>query len=312
MLGGCAQNNKQINNLTMQYSEQTADSLFSQLKKYDYEPNYEINIDTKNSYDVLVNDLLMSCDYGRIIQERSFFINWGILKSGKQRLQVKLYPKYSNGKQLETLTNNDFLKLTVSSFTWRKDGYGTENEDTVLTYQLPRLDANNRPIDYSKQKELVINLEFDAKVPYELKGWTDGIVFNKKDSTILKQKLASIYQEQINDFKNKRFDLINAQSVIHDFEIGQSVYDTKESLLKSLKEYDELKDKDLNFLPLEKYDIFFYGDGRVITLRRINNEYKGCSPFIRLYTDDNGAERVQTNDLYFYQPKGSDKLVLIR
>ena len=313
---GCGQsnsnsiNNQSIENMIKHFSEQEANSLFRQLQQFDNEPHYEITINTRNSYDVLVNDVLAACDFGHIMQQRSFFINWNILRSGQQRLQVRLYPRFENGEQLETLSNDDFLEITVSRFYW--GSRGVENEQTVFRYELARYDSNGYRIDFSEKTEWIIDLEFNARVPFELTGWTDGIVFNEKDSERLKQKLSDIYRQEIDDFINRRFDLVRSRSVLRDFEVGQSLYDTKESLLEALQDFDRLRDEDLNFLPLEHYDIFFYGDNRVITLRRTDKEFKGLSPFIREYVDARGETRIQTLDFFFYQPKGSDKLVLIR
>ena len=304
-------NNQLVENMIVHFSEQQANSLFSQLQQFDNQPHYEITINTRNSYDVLVNDLLIAHDFGRIMQQRSFFINWRILRSGKQRLQIRLYPQFVNGEQLETLTNDDFLEITVSRFYWSNTGI--ENEQTVFRYELNRYDINGYKIDFSEKTEWIIDLEFYAQVPFELTGWTNGIVFNKKDSVRLRQKLSDIYRQEIDDIINHRFDLIRSRSVMQSFEVGQSVYDTKASLLKALQEGDdEFRAVEFNFLPLENYDIFFYGDGRVITLRRIDDEFRGSSPMIRRFVNEQGVARRRITSMFFYQPKGSDKLVRIR
>lgn len=306
----CGQNSeRKLKIEVMEYSEQTGDILANQLKRYDFEPNYQISIDTKNSYDLLINDYLIDCDYGSYKQWHQFFINWGILKSGKQRLQIKLYPEFINGKLSESLKNEDYLELEVSYFIWSRDNTGIEKRIDVLKYELPRRDINNRLIDYSQKKELTIDLEFNANVPYELKGWTDGIVFDKKDSLQLKRRLAAIYDEYIYNYKNKKFDNIRAISLYRSYEIAQSIYKNKEDFQKG---YEKLIDEELNFLPLENYDIYFYGAGRMITLRRTDNKYLGDSPCIRTYINDRGVKRNQILDMFFYQPQGSDKLVLIR
>lgn len=308
---GCSQNlkNKLKEMTIMEYSEQTRDSLVNQLRRYDFEPNYQIAIDTKNSYEILVNDYLINCDYGSFKQWHEFFINWGILKSGKQRLQIRLYPEFIRGEVSKSLKDEDYLKLTVSYFTWSNDNSGIDKKNEILSYELPKEDMYGNPISYSQKKELIINLEFEANVPYELKGWIDGMVFNKKDSLILKEKLVNIYNGYIYYYKNKMFDKIRNFSLYRSYEIAQSVYSDRGNFQKG---YEDLKDEDLNFLPLENYDIYFYGDGKMITLRRVDNRFLGDSPCIRTYTDDKGVKRFQFFDIFFYQPKGSDKLVLIR
>lgn len=56
----------------------------------------------------------------------------------------------------------------------------------------------------------------------------------------------------------------------------------------------------------------FYGDGRLITLRRIDDRHYGKSPYVRTYIGERGESRNQFLNLVFYQPQNSDKLVLIR
>lgn len=293
------------------FIENLADSLYQNIEKVDREQevNYQVYIDTKNSYDVLVNDLLVSYDYGSIKQKNVFFVNKAILKSGKQKLQIKFYPEYQNDEFLETLTNNDFLVISVESYTWGQNGW-KENKKEILRYELPILNKDGNKIDYSQKKELIIDLEFEAQVPYDLKGWTEGVLFNKRDSVELKQKLAAIYQQRIEDFKDKRFEKIKKESLQREFEQIQFYYLPKDEFVKRFSDYQK-EENDIYF-PLENYDIFFYGNNKVITLRRIDKIYKGDGALIYESTDNKQESWITSLDLFFYQPQGSNQLVLIR
>lgn len=312
-LNACAQkaNKNLLKEKDMTFIENLADSLYLDLEEFPLEGqiNYDVYISTKNSYDLLVNDYLIGYDYGRIKQKMGYFANSAILKSGKQKLQLKFYPEYKKGKFLETLANDDYLNIIVERYVWNKEGW-KDKKTEILKYELPKRDKNGNDIDYSEKTELIIDLEFEAQVPYKLNGWTDGIVFHKEDSLQLKQKLVVIYQQIIDDYKNKRFEKIKKESILSDSELIRYYYYPKKNFIEKFKDYNY--EKDMNMFPLENYDIFFYGNQRIVTLRRLDIKYRGDSPIIERYIGNNGKNRIRTLEFYFYQPQGSDKLVLIR
>lgn len=294
----------------MTFIENLSDSLYSGIEDFSQEQqfNYKVYINTRNSYDALVNNLLIGHDYGSAKQEVGYLANKAILKSGKQKLQIRLYPEYKKGRILETFTNDDYLKVKVERYIWNINGF-IDKKAEIIKYELPKFDANGNLIDYTPKNELTIDLEFEAKVPYTLKGWTDGIVFNKNDSVKLKKKLVNEYNKQIEYLKHKQFEKVIRESIQRDYEQVRYYYLPKTEYIRKFHDSKEEKE---TYLPLENYEIYFYGDGRLITLRRIDNENMGDGALVFETIDKDNETWITSLELYFYQPQGSDKLVLIR
>ncbi|PQL91517.1 hypothetical protein [Apibacter adventoris] len=309
-LQGCAQEKKEqtMNILT---PSQRIDYLKKNIQRYNYEPLFELKVQTNYSYQVLVNDFPVYTHFGTF-GTRLMNINSSILQSGKQKLEIKVFPRYINETtQNEFFDAKGYLTLTLTETSWRKDGGGLEEPKTILEYELPKENKQTgNTIDYAKLKSFTDSLSFEATVPYHLQGWTNGEVFKKEDSLQLKAQVAAFYQDMINAYQKKEWDYIRTQYLQADKEKYQAEYITDENIEKFQKGLENSK-IDRKFFPLENYKLSVYGNGRILCLETISGKNKGKSSFG--YTYENKDRRgIWFIDLYLYRPKGSSQFQIIR
>ncbi|PQL91512.1 hypothetical protein [Apibacter adventoris] len=311
-LHGCAQEKKErtMNILT---TSQRIEYLKKNIQRYDYEPLYYIETITNLNYQILVNDFPVYTNFDYELKGGMIFnINKAILQSGKQKLEIRIYPESINEiTQKKFLDSKGYFKLQMTQTAWRKDGGGLEEPKTILEYELPKEDKQTgNTIDYAKLKSFTDSLSFEAKVPYVLQGWTDGEVFKEEDSLQLKAQVAAFYQDIINAYQKKEWDYIRTQYLQTDKEKYQAEYITDENIEKFQKGLENSK-IDRKFFPLENYKLSVYGNGRILCLGTISGENKGYSALGYHYET---KEKIGDSfiSLYLYRPKGSSQFQIIR
>ncbi|WP_146106064.1 hypothetical protein [Apibacter adventoris] len=311
-LYGCAQEKKErtMNILT---TTQRIDYLKKNIKRFDYEPLYYMEVETNYNYQVLVNDFPVNANFDyKLKGSMTFNINNSILQSGKQKLEIRIYPESINEvTQKEFLGSKGYFKLQITQTAWRKDGGGQEEPKIILEYELPKENKQTgNTIDYAKLKSFTDSLSFEGKVPYILQGWTNGEVFKKEDFLQLKAQVAAFYQDMINAYQKKEWDYIRTQYLQSDKEVYQAEY-FPNNIIEEYQKGLENNKIDRKFFPLENYKLGIYGNGRILCLETISGKNKGNSAFG--YTYENEEERgIMYLDLYLYRPKGSSRFQIIR
>ncbi|PQL91511.1 hypothetical protein [Apibacter adventoris] len=311
-LHGCAQEKKE-QTMDILTTSQRIDYLKKNIQRYNYEPLYQIETETNYSYQVLVNDFPVYTHFGPY-GSMKFNINSSILQSGKQKLEIKIYPRYINKTdQKEYLDNRGTFKLFITQTAWRKDGGGLEEPKTILEYELPKENKQTgNTIDYAKLKSFTDSLSFEAKIPYMLQGWTDGEVFKKEDSLQLKAQVAAFYQDIIDAYQKKEWDYFNTQYLQAEKEWYQSEYFPDNIIEEYQKGVEDSDGKyKIVFFPLENYKLSIYGNGRILCLETISGKNKGKSAFGYTYENEERKGTVYL-DLYLYRPKGSSQFQIIR
>ncbi|PQL91514.1 hypothetical protein C4S77_06795 [Apibacter adventoris] len=311
-LHGCAQEKKErtMNILT---ASQRIDYLKKNIKRYDYEPLYYIDVETNYNYQVLVNDFPVYTNFDYELKGgMTFNINNSILQSGTQKLEIRIYPESINEvTQKEFLGSKGYFKLQMTQTAWRKDGGGLEEPKTILEYELPKEDKQTgNTIDYAKLKSFTDSLSFEAKVPYVLQGWTNGEVFKEEDSLQLKAQVAAFYQDIIDAYQKKEWDYINTLYLKSDNAKYQAEYITNENIEKFQKGLDNSK-RERKFFPLENYKLGIYGNSRILCLETISGQNKGYSALGYRY-ETKEKTGVSFISLYLYRPKGSSQFQIIR
>ncbi|PQL90911.1 hypothetical protein [Apibacter adventoris] len=312
-LQGCAQEKKEptMNILTTQ---ERLSYIKSHILHYGYEPLFYIETESNLNYQILVNDFPVYTHFKSNNIGMTFNINQAILKSGEQKLEIKVFPGYINETtQNKFLDNQGKLRLIIYETSWRKDGGGQEEPKTILEYELPKENKHTGwTIDYSKLKSFTDSLSFEAKVPYTLKGWTDGEVFKEEDSLQLKAQVVAFYRDIINAYQKKEWDYINTKYLYAETEWYQSEYfsdDTIENVQNTLKKNENKINR--KFFPLEDLRLAFYGDNRILRLEWINGKNKGRSALTYTYENEEREGTVYL-DLYLHRPKGSSQFQIIR
>ncbi|PQL91510.1 hypothetical protein C4S77_06775 [Apibacter adventoris] len=272
-----------------------------------------MEVETNYNYQVLVNDFPVNANFDyKLKGSMTFNINNSILQSGKQKLEIRIYPESINEvTQKEFLGSKGYFKLQITQTAWRKDGGGQEEPKIILEYELPKENKQTgNTIDYAKLKSFTDSLSFEGKVPYILQGWTNGEVFKKEDFLQLKAQVAAFYQDMINAYQKKEWDYIRTQYLQSDKEVYQAEY-FPNNIIEEYQKGLENNKIDRKFFPLENYKLGIYGNGRILCLETISGKNKGNSAFG--YTYENEEERgIMYLDLYLYRPKGSSRFQIIR
>ncbi|KQB40375.1 hypothetical protein [Flavobacterium aquidurense] len=111
-LTSCAQATKKQENRNTEYRDKIK-NIYKEVKTYDYNPVYQLKVNTNLcSYEAYINDILVDFSFtpGRTAGEQNIDIAQYILKSGKQIVRFKIYPKAIKKGILESLVdkNADF------------------------------------------------------------------------------------------------------------------------------------------------------------------------------------------------------------
>jgi hypothetical protein len=275
-------------------------NLYKEVKMYDYNPRYWIDIQSKNcTYEILLNDIPLN-QYFDMIESSTVSIpmNTRILKSGKQKLTIKMFPALDK-KQIpeNSLNNNSTIDIKISFGEFGKEK--AKDYVTVLKYVTPEI-KENTPF-----YETIIY--FEAKVPYELKGWNEGVNLSKEDQNKLREEVEVKYNEIIKLYKDKDLNKLIDSYYNRETEIAQSLFFSKKS------DSDELVnglEKDINKnipFKLENYNLRIYGEGKVVALIRNDINYKGLSA---LFCEND--DEYYSYSLLLYRPASGARLEVIR
>lgn len=275
----------------------------TKINKFEKEPLYQIKVKTNNCYQILINDFPVYTHFDKASGKVGFNINTAILKSGKQNLEIRVFPSYKNKEeQNQYLSNDDFFSLEIEQTQWNKDG-SLEKPKSILSYEKPEK-------DYSNSKVYIEKIIFQATVPYQLEGWTESKDLSKiKD---IDDDVVAFYKKTIAAFENKEFDFFNTLYLKADTEWYQSEYFKKNTIEKYQNALYKNKFESLFVYPLKNYKISFYCDNKVIRLENLSGRNKGNSAFTYEYVNNSDMKVVEWNNLFLHIPKGKTELEIIR
>ncbi|WP_131474442.1 hypothetical protein [Flavobacterium sp. KMS] len=294
--------------------------LLANIKKYDYEPIYQLQVETLYNYDIWANDVLVLTKHNNVMNVFGTFDNSFILKSGSQKLKVKIYPPIPFGEGQVTpneyLKNGIKFKLKVEQTAWENGSL--EEPKLIMNYELPQYqrDVNNeedysKPIDYSKLKEFTTELDFIAKVPYSLYSWEDSEDLTKTDTLDLKKKVLAFYNEFRSSIEDGNSDFYLNSIKKAEFNYFQSNYFTIESAKSKSNKWIDFVAKGKTFEPIDSGKLEFYGNGKIVSIRGVKTWDKNEG--ILRYRYKKGAfNYVLVFDIFLHRPKGAKDFEIIR
>ena len=111
-------------------------NIYKEVKRYDYNPTYQLKVNANLcTYEIYVNDVLVDFSFttGQTAGEQNIDIPQYILKSGKQTIRYKIYPKAiqdgvleemldPNAKFTMRIVHGEYYKESFDSFTITKIG----------------------------------------------------------------------------------------------------------------------------------------------------------------------------------------------
>ena len=269
---------------------------------------YIIALSMRVPYELYINDIKADCDY--VGANSGVDMNPYILKNGKYKVKLRIFPAFKAGKKLIEFDDIEKSNISFDSYIRNKE----TNE--ILNY-------NSIPLPIVAPKEDVpyFEQEWDVELtelPYELEGWSKGQDLRKWDKKELEKKVVAYYQKLwriLNNGEGERYmDLwkqADQELMFYDYETDyDSIYKEESEEIK--------KNCTDNMIYLEDYEMKLYAEGKLVCLERkthtreFNNysplDIKGWSPLIRKGRKS-GAEDFPVK---LYLPEGSNEFVIIR
>ena len=271
---------------------------------------YGISLSMRVPYELYINDIKADCDY--VGANSGVDMNPYILKNGKYKVKLRIFPAFKAGKKLIEFDDIEKSNISFDSYIRNKE----TNE--ILNY-------NSIPLPIVAPKEDVpyFEQEWDVELtelPYELEGWSKGQDLRKWDKKELEKKVVAYYQKLwhiLNNGEGERWTKLTQKRIN---ETAIFYYESEEENQKAIKNNQQniVKYCTNMMIPLEDYEMKLYAEGKLVCLERkthtreFNNksplDIKGWSPLI-LKGKKSGAGYY---NVLLYLPEGSNEFVIIR
>ena len=284
----------------------TANNLVEEIAKqvshYNYEPIYQVDFEFGYCYiELYINDILAYKNYGEGGGSSSFTINPYLLNFSNQTIKLRMYATEEFGEFL----NNSAVKLGIGSYDNQNKFSIEKQQSNLFIYQTP--EDENGFFKYAGKEYFEQTVTFTLpEVPYKIEGWKDSQDLRNFDKKLLEKKVLQAYQMIQKSFKERDLDKIAQFSYnkMKDQAIAQ--YFDEEEVQEGWEELISIAGADnLEFFPLENYELVFYGEGRLVGLKSKKKDkgFRGASALLCKFKREGkwvGAEL----DYLLHIPKG--------
>lgn len=276
---------------------QKTDSL---LATYTTRPAYYVRFGNNGClFDLRINDVYTEkMTYPGRIGGTIKPINTEILKSGKNKVSLRIYP--FSGEQMITERKPFHLQVIYKDFALP---LGERPWHTVL--EMPAIIVPEEGLPYYEYEA-----EFEAEVPYQITGWSDCIDLRQVPD--IEQKVVEEFKRIRGLMVDRKFDELEALLEFKNYDVGIPLYETSQYQQDSWIEYiADIKEGDTDeWQPIEDYELVFYADGRLVTLE--SKKERGA-PSALLWLQYGGETyRSVYFDMRLGVRKGTDKFIPIR
>ena len=283
----------------------TADNLVEeiakQVKHYPSEPQYVMHyFNGVCNFEIYINDFKVVKSFNNESFKTSKRINPFLLSKNNQ-LKIILYPRDSVNK----LNLQAGLDLKVNSYE-NTDRFSIEKQQSNLfIYQTP--EDENGFFKYAGKEYFEQTVTFTLpEVPYKIEGWKDSQDLRNFDKKLLEQKVLQAYQMIQKSFKERDLDKIAQFSYnkMKDQAIAQ--YFDEEEVQEGWEELISIAGADnLEFYPLENYELVFYGEGRLVGLKSKKKDkgFRGASALLCKFKREGKSVGAEL-DYLLHIPKG--------
>ena len=260
----------------------TADNLVEeiakQVKHYPSEPQYVMHyFNGVCNFEIYINDFKVVKSFNNESFKTSERINPFLLSKNNQ-LKIILYPR----DRVNKLNLQAGLDLKVNSYE-NTDRFSIEKQQSNLfIYQTP--EDENGFFKYAGKEYFEQTAAFTLPdVPYKIEGWKDSQDLRNFDKKLLEQKVLQAYQMIRKSFKERDLDKIAQFSYnkMKDQAIAQ--YFDEEEVQEGWEKLISIAGTDnLEFFPLENYELVFYGEGRLVGLKSKKKDkgFRGASALL--------------------------------
>ena len=271
---------------------------------------YGISLSMRVPYELYINDI--KADYDYVGGNNGVDINPYVLKNGKYKVKLRIFPAFKAGEKLIEFDDIEKSNISFGSYIRNRETDEILNyEDKLLPITAPTID-----VPYFEQEwEVEI-----TELPYELEGWSKGQDLRKWDKKELEKKVVAYYQKLwhiLNNGEGERWTKLTQKRIN---ETAIFYYESEEENQKAIKNNQQniVKYCTNMMIPLEDYEMKLYAEGKLVCLERkthtkeFNNksplDIKGWSPLIRK-GKKSGAGYY---NILLYLPIDSNEFVIIR
>ena len=283
----------------------TANNLVEEIAKqvshYNYEPIYQVDFEFGHCYiELYINDILAYKNYGKG-GSSSFTINPYLLNFSNQTIKLRMYATEEFGEFL----NNSAVKLGIGSYDNQNKFSIEKQQSNLFIYQTP--EDENGFFKYAGKEYFEQTVTFTLpEVPYKIEGWKDSQDLRNFDKKLLEQKVLQAYQMIQKSFKERDLDKIAQFSYnkMKDQAIAQ--YFDEEEMQEGWEELISIAGADnLEFFPLENYELVFYGEGRLVGLKSKKKDkgFRGASALLCKFKREGKSVGAEL-DYLLHIPKG--------
>ena len=281
-----------------------AQKVYESVKRYEKEPIYYYRVHKQNCLiEIYINDVKDYRDFelSNVITPEEI---GHILKSGPQKVKVKMYPVgdlinkdlgLENAPPATILSDKASVAIEVVMID-NKSRKGFDDEKLIAQKVSPKDAAGKEYYEFM--------FTFDAEVPYEFEGWTKGQDLRKLKPELVHQKALEYYRMVGQIFLQKNLD--SWLKIHYPFEqrIAGMYYWDKQYMDELVDEVKEEMDREYKIQPFGKYTVEYMGDGKLLRLITASQDpvFRGGGA---LYLDyGNGG--VFRPGITLYLPKGRD------
>jgi len=274
---------------------------------------YGVQLNMRLPYELYINDIKAKYDYtgGNVGVD----LNPYLLKNGKCKIKIKIFPAFKAGKTQIPL--DDLEGCTILFGKYIKG----EKENDIYKYNIEdfsRLDfkiPNKQIATFEQEWEVDI-----TELPYELDGWSKGQDLRKLNQQQLEQKVVNYHKKLLVILNEGDYNSWSKLTSLRFKEYCIYNYLSEESIKINLtnNEKDITKYAKNTMISLEDYEMKIYADGKLVTLEKNTHtdNYNNQSP-LDIYSWNPLISKGKISGaadypILLYLPEGSDDFVIIR
>ncbi|PIF46913.1 hypothetical protein CLU96_3959 [Chryseobacterium sp. 52] len=282
-------------------SKNIIEKTLQHIKHYSQEPRYVIyHTNGMCNFEIFINDIKVTKSFNNESFSTGNEIN-PYLTGNSNTLKVVLYPREDLGK-LDGQTEFD---VKVESYENTDKLSAEKQQDNLFVYQAPK--DNDKLFKHAGENRFEETKTFKlSNVPYTIDGWKSSQDLRNFDAKILEAKVLEAYKMIQAAFKAKDMDKIAQFSYNKIKDQAVSQYFDKDEVQEGWEELTSIaKAESLEFMPLDHYELVFYGDGRLVGLKSIKKDkgFRGASALLCKFKKEGSWSGAEL-DYLLHIPKG--------
>ncbi|WP_157263066.1 hypothetical protein [Pedobacter steynii] len=299
----CSQiSNSQLN--TKQDSEINSkniiEKILQNIRHYPKESKYVIShTNGMCNFEIFINDVKVTKSFNNESFSSGNEIN-PYLTGNTNTLKVVLYPR----EDLEKLDGQTEFDVKVESYENTERLSAEKQQNDLFVYNAPK-DKDNLFKDAGKGRFEETKTFKLSNVPYTI-SWKDSQDLKNFDKKILEAKILEAYKMIQEAFKAKDMDKIAQFSYRKMKDQAVSQYFDKDEVQEGWDELTSIaKAESLEFMPLEHYELVFYGDGKLVGLKSTKKDkgFRGASALLCKFKKGGSLTGAEL-DYLLHIPKG--------